>query len=98
MIAATPFAFGDAADRKVVALGGAACENDLTRVGSYVACDQFSGGINRIASFVAGSMDAMWIAVLRVEVRQHRLNNARVDARRGVVVHVDNFGGSRGHG
>src|SRR5690242_7773808 len=97
MVAATPVAFGDTADRKVDALGSAACENDLTRIGSNVAGNQFSGGVDRVASFVPGGMDAMRIPVLRVEVRQHRLNNARVDASRGVVIHVDDVLRVGGH-
>src|SRR5262245_58685019 len=39
----------------------------------------------------------MWVAVLRVEIGQHRRHNARIDARRGVVVHVDDLVRVGGH-
>jgi hypothetical protein len=53
--------------------------------------------VDRISRFVSGCMDAMRIAVLRIEIGQHRLDDARVDARRGVVIYVDDLLRINGH-
>ena len=90
VIAAAARALGDAADGEVVAFGGAAGEDDLRGRGADRRSDRrprpLDGLARRVAERVA---DAAGVAVLLREVRQHRLDDARVDARRGVVVEVD---------
>jgi hypothetical protein len=46
---------------------------------------------------MAERMDAVRVGELLVEIRQHRGDNARVDARRSVVVHVDGWLGAGRH-
>ena len=98
VIAAAALAFGDAADREVVALGRAAGEDDFLGVGADRRGDRLPRRVDRVAGFVADGVDAVRVAVLLVEVRQHRLDDARIDARRGVVVHVDELVRIGGHG
>ena len=50
-----------------------------------------------IAGFMPGGVHAVRVAVLLVEIGQHRLDNARIDARGGVVVHVDDLVWIGGH-
>ena len=97
MIAAAALALGHAADGEVVAFGGAAGEDDFRRIGADGGCDRLSRCVDGVARFVAGGVDAMRVAVLRVEIGQHRLDDARIDARRGVVVHVDELLRVGGH-
>ncbi len=95
MIAATAVALGDAADGEVVAFGGAAGEDDFLWVGADGGGDRVARLVDGGASFVAESVaHAAGVAVLLAEVGEHRLDDARVDPRRGVVVHVDELEGN----
>ena len=81
---------GDALDGKVVALGGAGGEDDLLRR----RADQLRNLLARLLHRLLGHPSKLVIAAGRVaevlgEVGQHRLHHARIDARGGVVVHVD---------
>ena len=91
VVAAAALALGDAADGEVVAFGGAAGEDDFLGVGADGGGDRFARAASTAsrASSPNGVADAAGVAVLLGEVGQHRLDDARVDARRGVVVHVD---------
>jgi hypothetical protein len=89
MNSASALTFGDAADRQIVAFGGAAGEHDFVGVGANRSRDGFAGDIDGVACLMSKSVNAMWVAKLLGEVRQHGLDDARVDACRGVVVHVN---------
>jgi hypothetical protein len=93
MVAASARAFRDAADGEVVALGGAAGEDDLGRVGIDRGSDFRARLLNRLARGGAeGVTDAAGVAVILREIRQHRVEHARVDAGGGVIVEVDGQG------
>ena len=96
VIAAATFAFGDAADSEIVALGRAAREDNFLGAPIAAAID-VRAPIDGIACFVAGGMDAVGIGVFFVEERQHRLDHEWVNASRGVVVQVDCGLGVGGH-
>jgi hypothetical protein len=93
VIAPPPRAIGQPAEGQVVALGGAAGEDDLLGLGADRRRDRFPRRLDRRrrvpSENVAG---AAGIAVNLAEQREHRLNHARIDARRGVIVHVDGHG------
>ena len=81
---------GDALEGEVVALGGAAGEDDLLGDGADEAGDLLAGLLDGLLGLPAeGVIPAGGVAVVLGEARQHRLQHARIDARRGVVVHVD---------
>ena len=90
MIALALAAFGDAADRQVVAFGRAAGEDDFARLGADGRGNGWRAASTAVLGFPApGMADAAGVAVLLAEVGQHRLDHARIDARRGVIVHVN---------
>ncbi len=90
VIAAAASAFGDTADRQVVALSRAAGKDDLLRGSADRRCDAFAGGIHSVARVPAERVaDAARVAEPFVEVRQHRFQHARIDRRGGVVVEID---------
>ncbi len=81
---------GDALDREVVRLGRAAGEDDFLGV----RADQIGHLLARLVDRLFGLPAERMVAARRVaevlgEVRQHRLDHARIDRRRGVIVHVD---------
>ena len=78
---------GHALEGEVVALGGAAGENDGPRLGADQVGDLFAGQVHRLFGFLAEHvLPTGGVAVLLGEVRQHDLQHARIDPRRGVVV------------
>ena len=97
MVAAAALALGDAADGEVVAFGGAAGEDDFLRGPRRSLRRSLPRGVDGFARLLAeGVADAAGVAVVLGEVRQHRGEDAGVDARGGVIVEVE-WGGS-GHG
>ena len=81
---------GDALDREVVRLGRAAGEDDLLRVRADQIGDLLARLLDRLFGFPAERMVAAGgVAEVLGEVRQHRLDDARIDRRRRVIVHVD---------
>src|SRR5581483_202678 len=80
---------------EVVALGGAAGEDELAGAGPEELGDLAAGLLDRLRSALAEDVrSAGSIAVLLGEERQHRLEHARIDAGGRVVVQVD---GRRDH-
>jgi hypothetical protein len=81
---------GRALDREVVALGRAGGPDDLLAV----ATDQRGNLVARMLDRRLGRpaehvVAARRVAVVRGEERHHRLDDARIDLRRGVVIHED---------
>ena len=90
VIALLAIHLGDALDREVVRLGRAAREDDFLRVGANQVGDLFAGLLDRLFGLPSKRMvAARRIAEVLGEVRQHRLDHARIDRRRRVIVHVD---------
>ncbi len=79
-----------ALDRKIVRFGRARGEDDLARIGLDQRRDLAPGALNGLggdaAIRVAG---AVRVAKMLGKVRQHRLEDARVDRRRRLVVEID---------
>src|SRR6185436_4156027 len=81
---------GDALDRQVVRFGRAAREDDLLRVRADEIRNLLARLLDRLFRFPAERMVAAGgVAEVLREVRQHRLDDARVHRRRRVIVHVD---------
>ena len=81
---------GDALDREVVGLGRAAREDDFLRVRADEIGDLLARLLDRLFGFPAERMVAAGgVAEVLGEIRQHRLDDARIDRRRRVIVHVD---------
>ena len=81
---------GDALDRQVVRFGGAAREDDFLGVGADQIGDLLARLFDRLFGFPPERMvAARRVAEVLREVRQHRLDDARIDRRRRVIVHVD---------
>ena len=82
--------FRDTFDHQVVALGGAAGKNNLFGSGADQRSDLcarifngfFSGPSKRVIA-------ACGISKFFREVRQHRLNDARIDLRGGVIIKIN---------
>jgi len=88
MVALSPIHAGDPAESEVVAFRGAAGKDNLARLGANELSHLLTCPIDRVLGFPAeGMMPAGGVAVALAEVRQHRLQNARIDPRRRVVVH-----------
>ena len=79
-----------ALDREIVRFGRARGEDDLARIGLDQRGDFAAGALDRLggdpAIRVAG---AVRVAEMLGEVRQHRLEDARVYRRRRLVVEID---------
>ena len=81
---------GDALDGKVVALGGAGGEDDFFRGRADQLGDPLARLLDRLLGHPAELMIAAGgVAEVLGEVGQHLLQHARIDARGGMVVHVD---------
>ena len=81
---------GNALDGQVVALGRAARENNFLGRGTDQGRDLIAGFLDGRFRFPSIRMAATGgIPELLREVRQHGLDHARIDPRRGVVVHVN---------
>ena len=79
-----------AAQRQIVAFRRAAGEDNFARLRTDGRGDRFPRRIDRLACFPTVAMArAAGVAVLLAEIRQHRLQHARIDPRGGVVVHVN---------
>ena len=79
-----------APDRQVVRLGGAAGEDDVLRLGADQPGHLLAAGVDGLLGLPAEAVGAAGGVAEDVgEVRQHRLQHARIDRRGGVVVHVD---------
>ena len=90
VIALLAIHLGDALDGQIVGLGRAAREDDFLGVGANQIADLFTGVLDRFFRFPSKRMiTAGGVAKVIGEVRQHRLDHARIDRRRGVIVHVD---------
>src|SRR5262249_35688681 len=81
---------GDALDGEIVALGGAAREDDFLGIRT----DQHGNLLTRLFHGLFGLpaenvVSARGVAELLREVREHRLHHARIGPRGGVVVHVN---------
>ncbi len=80
----------DALDCKVVGLGGAAGENNFLGLGADQRRDLIARAIDGLFRFPSEAVVAAGgIAELLGEIRQHRIEHARIDARGRVIVHVN---------
>ncbi len=90
VIAAVAAGVRRALDRQVVRLGRAAGEDDFAGGCADERGDLASGAANGLVSLPPiRVLPARGIAELLGEVRQHRLEHARIDRCRGVVVEID---------
>ena len=81
---------GHALEGEIVALGGAAGEDDRPRLGPDQAGDLLAGLVHRLLGLLTeGVLPAGGVAVVFGEVWQHGLQHARIDARRGMVVQIN---------
>ena len=88
---------GGALHGEVVALGGAAGEDDFLRVGADQAGGLLAGGLDAVLGIPAETVvAASGIAELLAEIGKHGLHDAGVAAGGGGIVEVD--GGLHGHG
>ena len=77
--AAARLALADAADRQIVGLGGSAGKDDLLRLSPDCRRDRLAGRIRcRLGFPTIGMVDAAGVAEPLREIRQHRLQHARV--------------------
>jgi hypothetical protein len=82
-------------ERQVVALGGAAGEDELLVAGADGGSQRPAGLLGGITGLPAvGMTHAPRVAKLLGEVRQHRLDHARIDGRGSVMIEV-NHGSER---
>ena len=90
VVAALLVHLGDALDGEVVGLGGAGGEDDLLGGGSDELGDLLAGCFYGLFSLPAeGVVAAGGVAELGAKVGHHGLEDARIEGRGGVVVHVD---------
>ena len=81
---------GHALDREVVGLRRAAREDDLARVRADHRRDLFSGGLDGLRRVAAeGVVAARRVAEALLEEGEHRVQHARIQGSRGVVIEVD---------
>src|SRR5262249_4998854 len=81
---------GDALDHQVVAFSGSASEDDLFRSSGDQRGDLRASVFHGLfPSPAKGVVAAGGVAELFGEIRQHGANNARIDRRGGVIVHVN---------
>jgi hypothetical protein len=81
---------GDALDREVVRLGCAAGEDDFLGRGPDQIGHLLARRFDRLFGVPAkGVIAARRIPEVLREEREHRLDDARINRRRGVIVHVD---------
>mmetsp|Transcript_3684 Transcript_3684/g.7686 ORF Transcript_3684/g.7686 Transcript_3684/m.7686 type:complete len:243 (+) Transcript_3684:871-1599(+) len=86
----------DALDGDVVGLGGARCEDDLTRPRADQRGDLGASGLHRLVRLPPVHVRArVGVPVLADHVRHHHVEHPRVDRRRGLAVEV---GGPAGGG
>src|SRR5437762_2963518 len=76
---------GGAENGEIVALRAAAGENHLARFAFENSGDAIARGVEGSAGLLADVMDARWIAVNAVQVRQHGGVHVPVERRGGVV-------------
>src|SRR5450759_426258 len=86
---ATPEPDGVPEDGEVVGLCGARREDDLLGLRAEAAGDGGAGVFERRRRVVADGVQRRRVAEGAAEVRQHRLDHARVDGLGGLVVGVD---------
>jgi hypothetical protein len=90
VIAALAVHFGDAFEGQVIALGGAAGEDDLLGRGADEPRNLLARGFDGLLRLPSeGVVAAGRVAELGGEVGHHRLQNPRVQRSGGVVVHID---------
>jgi hypothetical protein len=77
--------------RQIVAFGGTAGEYDFLARGIQASGDRLGGVIDCLSCTVSLRMaHTAGVAVRLAEEGQHRMDDPRIDSRRGMVVHVDN--------
>ena len=75
---------------EVVAFGGAGCEDDLLGISPYQLCYAETGAFHCLFTGPPkGMIPAGCITKFFGEVRQHLLQNTRINWRGGMIVHVD---------
>ncbi len=89
VVAAPPRVVGVPDEGEVVRLCGARGEDDLIGLGADERGDGGAGGLEGLRGAVADCVQRRRIAEALREVGQHRLDDARVDGLRGLVVQVD---------
>ena len=82
---------GGAADRQVVGLAAAGGEDDVVGARVEHGGDVAPGAVERFAGLAPLEVDAGRVAPDAFERRAHRLEDARVQRRRGRVVQVDSW-------
>ena len=81
---------GNAADGQIVALRGPARKDDVSLASADCGSDCGPGRIDRVFRLPAERMaDAAGVSIQLRKIGEHRLDDARIDPRRGVVIHVD---------
>ena len=78
--------FTNATNCQVVSFRAAGREDDLVRARADKLCDLPAGAIGRGPRFLTKQMNARGVAKLFCQVRQHRLDDPRVDRRGGTVI------------
>src|SRR5579862_2097617 len=82
----------DALDCQVVGLGSAAGENNFLGLGSDQRGDLFARATDGLFRLPTETMvTAGGVAELLGEIREHRIEHARIDARGRMIVHVYGF-------
>ena len=90
MAALETASLGQATNRQVVAFRRAAGEDDLPGTGVNRLGDGASRLIHGLLAFPSEHVArATGVAELLAEIGQHRVDHARIDARRGMVVQID---------
>lgn len=75
-------------DRQVVRLGAARGPDHLAGLGADQRRDLHTCALDRIARRAPEAVQRRGIAVRPVQIREHRLEHARIDARGGVVIEI----------
>src|SRR5882672_9801980 len=81
--------FANAPNRQVIGLCAAGCEDNFVRPRADERRYLPPGSIGSGPRFLTEVMDARGVAKLFSQIRQHRLDDASVNRRRGTMIEID---------